>query len=1213
MSQPTGSANKRPRRLIFGGLAALLIVIAAGVGIWYFQFRDRPGSGDGFTTPTLRTETADANAGVGLESASFGGSSSSTAASLLISLSEGQSLPDALAANPLVTGEPLTEAEIAQILARLPELTGQPADQLDFNLPDELIPPPRPGSTIEQAFPPPPTDFAPPDVPTGPLEVLRYTPEGDIGLAPFVNVTFNQPMVPLTDLTSLTEADVPVNLTPDIPGTWQWISPQTLRFEADASAVDRLPMATEFVAEIPAGTTSATGNALPETVRWTFSTPPVQLVNSYPATYEAQPLEPIIFASFDQLVDPAAILAVTRIRAGGEDVAIRLATEAEIAADESVSRRVATANEGRWVAFRAERPLPADTEITITIGPNIPSAEGPRLNPDAQSFSFYTYPPLRLERDTCGWSDRDCPPLAPFYLEFNYQLDPEAFNETMIRIEPALPGATVQLSYSTLIIQGLTQGRTTYEVTIDAGLTDIFGQTLGDDETVRFRVDSATPFVSGPREPLVTADPSASDPSLTLFVMNYDEIRVKLYAVTPEDWPAYLRYLRDFDRMNEDDEFPTPPGELVVDETMAVDSVEDLLTETAVSLQPALNGETGHVIAVIQPPTLSRDFWERRNQIIHTWVQVTQIGLDAFADHSQLVAWTTNLANGSPLGDVTLSTNGSQTAQTGADGLATFDLSGSGIRYLVASQGDDTALLPSSTSYWDEQGWQQQALRDELRWHIFDDRAMYRPGETVSIKGWLRHISGTGAITLPGSRVSQIRYTLYGPQGNVLAEGATELTSFGGFDLQIALPDNTNLGYAYMELRADGALQNLNGEYGFHEFQIQEFRRPEFEVSARQESVGPYVVGDAATVAVTASYFAGGPLPNADTSWFVTSTPTYYSPPGWQGFTFGTWTPWWYFGDIFFVEDFGFPGGPEGVVETFSGVTDAGGEHFLQINFEALEGNRPFSVRAEATVMDVNRQAWSANTGLLVHPAELYVGLRSDRTFVQQGEPLEIETIVTDIDGAAVAGTAVSITAARMEWNYGTGYEPAETTECTVTSAVEPVSCTFNTDKGGEYQITAVVTDAAGRQNQSQLTRWVSGGERPVQRNVTQETVTLIPDREEYQPGDVAEILVQAPFSPAEGLLTLNRGGILSTEAFALEDGSATLRIPITEAHIPNLTVQVDVVGSAPRTNDAGEPLAAVPPRPAFATGSLSLSVPPYSRELNIAIQPQSDSLEPGA
>ena len=1221
MSQPGPSGKKRKNRLIIG-LIALLAVIATGVGVWFYQQRDEPD--DGFTTPTIRTETGDGGINIvtgGFESAGFS-SPNVTAASLLISLSEGQELPDEIQLDPLVTGEPLSEEEIAQILARLPELTGEGSDEQPFNLPDEPLPPPRPGTTVEQAFPPPPTEAIQPTVPDGPLEVLRYTPEGEIGLAPFLNVTFNQPMVPLTDLSSLTEADVPVNLTPDLPGTWQWISPQTLRFEFDSEAVDRLPMATEFVAEVPAGTVSATGNELPETVRWTFSTPPVQMVNSYPPEYEPQPLEPIIFIAFDQLIEPDAVLAALHLTADGDAQDIRLATAEEIEADDRVSSLVANAREGYWLAVRAERPLPADARINVTIGPNTPSAEGPRVNPETQSFRFDTYPPLRLVEDYCGWSNGDCPPLTPFHIEFNNPLDSEAFSETMIRIEPELPGATVQLNYSGLTIQGLTKGRTTYRVTIDGGLTDVFGQTLGEEETVRFRVDTAVPFVSGPRELLVTTDPSAADPALTLYVMNYEELHVQMYAVTPDAWTDYMEYRREFARLNEDDELPTPPGELVFDDMMAIDYEEDVLTETAVSLREAVEGETGHVIVVIQPPVLSRDIWRQRNQTVQAWVQVTQIGLDAFADHDGVVAWATNLADGTPLNGISLAANaGQQTQQTSAAGLAEFDLSGRNIRFLVASQGDDSAILPVSNSFWDEEGWQARPLQDELRWHIFDDRAMYRPGEEVHIKGWLRQVSGEGAIMLPGDRVSEIRYETYDPQGNVIAEGTADVNAFGGFDFSFDLQENSNLGYAYMDFQAVGSVGNMGGERSFHEFQIQEFRRPEFEVSARQESVGPYVVGDAATVAVTASYFSGGPLANADTNWFVTSTPTYYSPPGWPEFSFGTWTPWWFYDSFGSPEveffDFGFPGGGSGQVsETFAGVTNGSGEHFLQIDFEALEGNRPFTVRAEATVMDVNQQAWSAATNLLVHPADLYVGLRSPRTFVEQGEPLEIEAIVTDIDGAVVAGTAVTLEAARLEWNYRDGAwreEAVDTQTCEITSAAEPMTCTFNTDTGGEYQITAVLTDAQGQQNQSQLTRWVSGGKRPVQRNVTQEQVTLIPDKEEYQPGDVAEILVQAPFSPAEGLMTLNHGGILSTEQFTLEEGSHTLQIPITEAHMPNLSVQIDVVGSAPRTDDNGDALPDIAPRPAFATGSLSLSVPPYSRELSIAIVPEADSLQPGA
>ena len=166
-------------------------------------------------------------------------------------------------------------------------------------------------------------------------------------------------------------------------------------------------------------------------------------------------------------------------------------------------------------------------------------------------------------------------------------------------------------------------------------------------------------------------------------------------------------------------------------------------------------------------------------------------------------------------------------------------------------------------------------------------------------------------------------------------------------------------------------------------------------------------------MAVEASYYAGGPLPNAEVTWQVSSSPGNYAPPNWPGFVFGEWTPWWYYYEPVFLEEATYWPEYEGVeVETFSGVTDASGNHYLRLEFEPTEAPRPFSVLAEATVMDVNRQAWAGTTSLLVHPAELYVGLRSERTFVQRGVPLDIEVIVTNLDGKAVPGHPVQVRAA---------------------------------------------------------------------------------------------------------------------------------------------------------------------------------------------------------
>ncbi|MFV2038743.1 MAG: alpha-2-macroglobulin, partial [Acidimicrobiales bacterium] len=461
-------------------------------------------------------------------------------------------------------------------------------------------------------------------------------------------------------------------------------------------------------------------------------------------------------------------------------------------------------------------------------------------------------------------------------------------------------------------------------------------------------------------------------------------------------------------------------------------------------------------------------------------------------------------------------------------------------------------------------------------------------------------------------------------QGNEIAGGVVPVSRLGGFDFTFDIPPEANLGNSWISLSLAGAGISDSGGRS-HVFQIQEFRRPEFEVSARNQTVGPYIWTEPATVAVDAAYFSGGPLPNAEVSWTVTTRDASYSPPNWSEFTFGTWTPWWidsgfygggFYEDAYYEDEYFDPGYDPGTVEQFSGFTDANGSHFLQMDFEGDEIDQPVTVTAEATVIDVNRQAWAASTSLLVHAADLYVGLRSERTFVRRGEPMEIAGIVADIDGTVATGRPFTMEANRLDWRFENGgwaEVTVSTQACAVTSGSDPVSCVFDTDEGGEYRIVATVVDGAGRTNRTELTRWVSGGKGRPTRNVEQEEVTLIPDKAEYAPGGTAEILVEAPFGGGVGLLTIARNGIVSTSRFELDGSSAVLSIPIEEEHIPTLHVQVDVVGATERVADDGSPLPDVAERPAFATGYLALQVPPTSRTLAVSVEPAASSVEPGA
>jgi uncharacterized protein YfaS (alpha-2-macroglobulin family) len=1134
-------------------------------------------------------------------------------------LSEGADQPQSQAPNNLAPTTRLSESEVQNVLKRLPPVKAEAGDQQDFALRERSLPPPRTGKTINVSFPSSEPAPTPEQKTAGPLEVLRFAPEGDVPIAPQLSITFSQPMVAVTSNDDLAAQDVPVKLTPQPPGKWRWVGTKTLLFVPDG----RFPMATSYSASVVAGTKSANGGNLSATKTWSFATPPPTVKSSYPYSGTPVTRDSLMFVEFDQRIDPAAVLNTIKVQSGNSQLKIRLATQEEVDKDQTVSQLAKSAEKGRWLAFRAinsetndtRLALPADSGINVQLGPGTPSAEGPRTTTSAQSFSFRTYGLFRVTEHRCGYDysgANKCTPFDAWMITFSNPVDAAAFDVSQLHVEPEMQSIKTQIYGNVLYITGTKRGRTTYKVTLNSSIKDTFNQTLGKDVSVTFNVGAAPPSLVSNGKAFVALDPSGPR-AFSVYSVNHSTLKVSLYRVTPEDWEKFTHYMRFVYDYYEDPKQKqmTPPGRLVFAKTVQVALKPDEMVETRIDLTPALDDGLGQVIVIVEGGAGAK---KRERQSVEAWVQATNIGLSAFVDNNNLIAWATTLKDGAPLRDVQLTVQPlGVTGTTGMFGLAslplkTNDKSSTSESLLVARQGRDVAFLPEYDQWYSSgTNWYKRGDIDALRWYVFDDRKMYRPGEEVHIKGWIRKVGGGkfGDVGLPGAADvgRTVSYTLKDSQGNEVTKGNVPINALGGFDLKLKLPGTMNLGNGFVELKAVDA--KIAGDTTQHYFQVQEFRRPEFEVTAQATTEGPFFVKGSANAAVTAAYYAGGGLPNADVTWRVTSTPTNFTPPNRSDFTFGEWIPWWRPSS----------GGNESHTETFTGHTDAAGKHRLKIDFDSVNPPRASNVMAQASVTDVNRQQWTATTNMLVHPADLYVGLKSDRTFVQQGEPLVVQAIVTDLDGKAVANRQIKMRAVLLDWVYEKGQwtqKEKNAEDCTVQSASDVVRCTFRPKEGGTYRVTARIQDERERPNESALTLWVAGGKTPPKREVEQETVEMIPDRKEYKAGDTAEILIQSPFYPAEGVLTLRRSGILKDEHFKMDGPSYTLRVPIEEAYTPNLYVQVDLVGNAKRTDDKGQVDEKLPPRPAFAKGELNLPVPPLTRKLNVTATPRDKALEPG-
>jgi alpha-2-macroglobulin len=1143
---------------------------------------------------------------------------------LVFRLSDGEQGPESkpqqqIAETPT---KPLTEAAIQTLLKRLRPIRSERSDERGFALRDRSLPPPRTGQTIINPFPSSDRDTAPDQVSSGPLEVLRFAPEGEVPIAPHLSITFSQPMVPVTSNSDLAAHDVPVNLSPQPNGRWRWLGTKTLLFEPEG----RFPMATDYMVEIPAGTKSTSGGTLASTKRWTFSTPLLEVKSRYPYDDDdEQPRDPLIFIEFDQRIDPVAALKFITLSSKDREWPLRLATAEEIKANDDVKALSSNAVKDHWMAFRvgkdpgekSDQLLPADTSFIVSVEAGAPSAEGPRKTVEEQNFEFDTYGPLHVIYGLCEYPNKkeDCSPLSPWSLHFSNRLSSD-FDPGKITIEPKLEGQSVSHDREdTLTIKGYPNPRTNYRITLDASIKDVFGQTLGENATLNFGIGSMPLRLSVPGNGFVVLDPAAKK-RISIYSVNHERLKVALYAVVPED---YGKLMAAIQHRRIDVPFPEI-GRRIFSETIKIDAKPDEFVETPIDLQPALNEGLGHALLLVGSEVYVPEYYGK--PFIATWIQSTGIGLDVFSDKRELLTWATSLKDGKPLAGVQLELRDLTPAatlvsrsdrETATSGLAKIEAGFSqSYRFLVARKGNDAALLIEYPSryygHYGAFGWNKQYAGDFLRWHVFDDRGVYRPGEEVHIKGWIRRINLTpsGDVMLPGGAARNVTYSIEDSLENEIAEGTLNVNALGGFHFSFKVPANADSGYAKVDFKAESEDGHIYGRDYIHRFQIQEFRRPEFEVKVTA-SEGPHFAGSGAELTVAANYYTGGALPGAEVDWSVVSRPSYFTPPNRGDFIFGKWIPWW---------DWDASAHERGNRKAFKGRTDESGKHRLQIDFDAINPPRPAVINASANLQDVNRQVISSSRDFIVHPAELYVGLRSPRTFVQKGDPLIVESIVTDLDGKTIAGREVRMRAMLIHWVFEKGkWNERETDpqECVVRSAADPVKCRFETKAGGQYRIIAAIIDDKERRNESELRLWVAGeGAVPSGRNLAREELELIPNRKEYQGGETAEILVQSPFGPAEGIVTLRRSGLLMSERFTMDSTTHTLRIPIKDDYVPNIHVQVDLVGTAIRTDGEGRPLEQLPRRPASASGSIKLSIPPLKRKLTVRAIPRDNVLEPG-
>ncbi|MEK0449778.1 MAG: hypothetical protein RL088_2046 [Verrucomicrobiota bacterium] len=651
-------------------------------------------------------------------------------------------------------------------------------------------------------------------------------------------------------------------------------------------------------------------------------------------------------------------------------------------------------------------------------------------------------------------------------------------------------------------------------------------------------------------------------------------------------------------------------------------------------------GKTGTVFLTAEQPDKPAPNVKRVGT--QALVQVTDLGV-VWKGGAGGFAQVFSLNSGAPVNGAKLALldeNGTElgAAQSAADGTARLP-ERKGVQWLAVSSGEDQQYVPFGDerrelefgrfqiNMWGDEedvydfGGEQGG---QLRGTMFSDRPVYKPGETVHLKAVARdytpdkpHVpvgkKGTLRVFTPDNREIFSQKVALSAMGSVSADVKLPRTVVGGFRAQLLFEGDVAGGE---EAEEDSEWSGVR-----HYFRVEEYEPNAFEVKLTAPK-SP-MLGTPLNVPLAAKYYMGKPLAKAQVAWSLRSEDEGFAPAGFEDFRFTESLNDWRLREKFAGKnDYSEQGKiqlPDGGTATIT----------AQVPMNTTMP-QPRFVRITAEVTDLNQQTVAERQIFTMHSSEFYLGIRNMPEVLREGDALPLQVIAVRNDGKPMADpieTTVKLT--RVEWQTNR-VEDADEAEnfrsepilqligqTTIrTQAVvekdgdwvlaDPAKkdTTFNVAKPGLYLLSAVATDAAGRNVITTTAVHVWGKDALTWNYRNKSQIELVPDKKDYKPGEEAVILVKTPIS-GNALVTVEREHVRRHFVTKLEGNAPSIRIPVEEADAPNVFISVIVVRGAqdsPRKYKM----------PEFRAGYTQLAISRPDAKLYVNIRPAKPAYQPG-
>lgn len=493
-------------------------------------------------------------------------------------------------------------------------------------------------------------------------------------------------------------------------------------------------------------------------------------------------------------------------------------------------------------------------------------------------------------------------------------------------------------------------------------------------------------------------------------------------------------------------------------------------------------------------------------------------------------------------------------------GVAETDVTTNAVGVIAYGENGDSAILARNET---GLSYGQYASNDKMI-YVYSDRPIYRPTDTVNIKGIYRFGYEQRYEFVKDKNV---HVSVMDSQYMEVFSKDLKLNDYGTFAFDFILDSGAALG---------GYNVNVNEMYTYT-FDVQEYTPAAFKIDTKLDKE-EYIASDTFNLDVQADYYFGVPVKDAKISYSVMTQDYYFDKYQDEYFSFGSgWYDCWY----------GCNTNDKYVIR---------GETKLDLNGYAviskkIDFDKFFKDQKEKkskifvlgiNIEDATGRQVSTQKSFIVHGGEYYLGIKTDKYFVTENEDFNLKVKSVDTAGQVVAKENIKavvnkvsyVSYQRKEVDGGFYFRSERKLEPVDNFDVETDSDgNFNTEMSiateGEYQIDLTGIDSKDNAILSSYTIYVGSAD-----NVSESENLVMPNNDtsleivnvnpSLKIGDNASFVIKNPFKKAKALISIERGRIYKYEIVDINGSFYNYEFQIEDDFVPNIYASVTLLSNDP-------------------------------------------------